>query len=448
MNEYPKHADAPQSGLSSVLSRSPGAGPHWAIVSDDLTGLQAIGGEFSRLGFRVGTAISNLPSQATFEGFDVYGYDTASRPLRHDEAARRVTEAVAHLRQLRAKRLFKHNDSILQGHVAAELRAFAAAAGKPVVYAPACPNRGRVTIAARQLELSANGEPLPGGVDVDLEALLQCDSGLTTRRLCLQELRAGSAAAAIAAMSCDIVIADAACDEDLDLLVDACDQAECHFVAGSVGLAAALARACATRYANACPILVVAGSLQRATREQTIALQQRCDCASIELPVAGRAAVESAARDASAAMSRGRHCVVSAGPEWGGADSNEAYPALAPGLLEKMRNELGHLLRQVIVHSEVSLGGLIVAGGTTADLTLRDVLGATRFTGLAWLCEGVTMAIPLDGLRPGMPIVTKSGGWGDSEALSDALDRLTAWRLAHVPMSSDNRSFLLEAMSR
>ena len=97
--------------------------PAWTILSDDLTGLQAIAGEFARLGFRVGTGMSRVPSRKALESFEIYGFDTATRALQPGEAEAWVAEAARQIIAAGADRIFKHNDSILQGHVGAELRA-------------------------------------------------------------------------------------------------------------------------------------------------------------------------------------------------------------------------------------------------------------------------------------------------------------------------------------
>jgi D-threonate/D-erythronate kinase len=411
--------------------------PLWTIISDDLTGLQAMAGEFARMGFRVGTGISRLPSSAELDRFEVYGFDTATRPLPAGQAEERVANAVRHLSSIGAGQLLKHNDSLLQGHIGLELRAVASGSGaRPIVYAPACPNRRRVTRGGMQLELDESGAISAGGLQQDLRLCVSRGTGLTTLVLDRETLHAGSAAAVMADADCDVLIADAESDGDLDLLALAAQLAGCRVLSGSVGLAAALARAAVPQRCFPQPVVVVAGSMQAATRCQVAQLLKRPDCSGVRIDSAverwGGATAEDSPRMREV-LSQGLHCVISTAGEslvdtWPGA-----YPTLREDALASIRRDLRALLQNVLTDATVPFGGLVLAGGTTADLALRDVLHVTQFTSLAWLCEGMTLAVAADGARPGLPVVTKSGGWGPPDALCDAVDRLGGWRTSFPP---------------
>lgn len=404
--------------------------PLWTIVSDDLTGLQAIAGEFARLGLRVGTGISHLPTAAQIEQFEVYGFDTATRPLPGEQAEARVASTVRHLLSIGAGPILKHNDSILQGHIGLELRAVAAARGAtPIVYAPACPNRRRVTRGGIHMELDESGAALAGGLRRDLRECVARGTGLSTGLVDAATLRAGRAAALIAEARCDVLIADAETEADLDLVVAAARQAGCRVLSGSVGLAAALARAAVPQRRFPQPVLVVAGSLQAATQRQVERLLARPDCAGVRL-ASGEAGADSGAlsRRMRDVLAQGLHCAIWMPNETLQEHNAGAYPALGEDALERLRRTMRALLQEVVSDPGVALGGLVVAGGTTADLALRDVLRITQFNSLGWLCEGMTLAVAADGARPGLPVITKSGGWGLPDALSDAIDRIGGWR--------------------
>jgi uncharacterized protein YgbK (DUF1537 family) len=416
--------------------------PLWTIISDDLTGLQAIAGEFARLGLRVGTGTSRVPTREELERFEIFGFDTATRALPAGDAERRVAEVARQLIAAGATRIFKHNDSILQGHVGAEMRAIAQAigeGGRPIVYAPACPNRNRVTRGAIQLEIDGNGATVAGGLRKDLREVVARDTGLSTGVIDLDRVRDGEAAALLASAAADVVVADAVTDEDLDRIASDSLRAGCRVLSGSVGLAAAVARAAAPPQRLRHPVLVLAGSLQSATQSQVEHLLARADCAGFAVPADGNEADGDVARIVPrlrSALSHGLHCVV-----WTPRSSNASaaagvYPVLPPIALDNLRRKLGAILRGVIAHPEPPLGGLVAAGGLTADLVLREVLGITQFSNLGWLCEGMTVALAVDGAHPGLAVVTKSGGWGRIPALSDAVDHCAVLRRAPPPSIS------------
>lgn len=399
------------------------------MVSDDLTGLQAIAGEFARAGLRVATSSDARPSAADLRGVDVFGLETDTRGADPNEAEGRVAEAARRLFQYGSSRLFKHNDSSLRGHVAAELRGALEGSGLfPIVYAPACPSRRRVTVGGVHMELDARGEPLPDTVPVDLAARLHSEARLESVLVDRAILLAGGAERIIRAAHCEVVIADAMVDDDLDELVRAAGRAGCRLFAGSIGLAAAVAREVrATRRAPH-PILVVAGSMQEATRKQVERLLARADCAGVELPAGDVEAGEpGSAVHVREVLASGRHCVLQCPPPCM-PSAAAGYPVLPPAQLLAMRRTLGAVLRDVFADGAVHVDGIVATGGATAHLVLRDVLGITRLRNVAWLEEGMTMALAGDGLRPGMPVITKSGGWGRGDALGDAVDALVSWR--------------------
>jgi D-threonate/D-erythronate kinase len=418
--------------------------PLWTILSDDLTGLQAIAGEFARLGYRVGTGMSRLPAAAELQRFEVYGIDTASRVLPGAEAEHRVAEAVGHLAAMGVDRIFKHNDSILQGHIGLELRAVAQVRGtRPIVYVPACPGRRRVTQHGIQLEVDERGSVVAGGLERDLRTCVAQGTGLATSVMTLTALHAGGASALMANADCDVLIADAMTDHDIDLIVAAAHVAGCRVLSGSVGLAAALARAALPKRRFAHPVLVVAGSLQEATQRQVARLLERPDCAGVSVtPAAAETAggIGSLSRQVRDILSRGLHCVVWTPSHDVARAGGNGYPSLTAKVLASLRTTLRALLDEVILDPGIPLGGLVVAGGTTADLALCDVLGISRFTGLAWMCEGMTLAVAADGARAGLSVVTKSGGWGQASALCDAVDRIGNCRAPADSSSSSTSS--------
>jgi uncharacterized protein YgbK (DUF1537 family) len=405
----------------------------WLVIADDLTGLQAITAEFARYGASVRTGVNILPLASELSTTEVFGIDTATRRLSGTEAERRVKAVVDAMPRDTAARVFKQNDSGLQGFVGIELASVrGATAARPILYCPACPNLGRVTRAGRQVQLDASGSAVKDGLSVDLKALLR-DAGLTTFHLPLERLRNGGAMPLMDTHGVDVMLADAETDSDLDRVVELGEALKCRVYAGSVGLAAATARrGQSLRHAPA-PILIVAGSLQSATGSQLDLLRGRADCSEVTVAIE-TGALAAAERQANvdricAVLRSGKHCAVRWTANVGRADTTSAAPD-ADFWNNAMRT-LGDVVAQVVAERP-PLGGMIIAGGTTAAAVLVDALNTTRFSALTWIYEGGTLAIAEDGKVRKLPIVTKSGAWGPPDALSVGIERITALQTAYA----------------
>jgi uncharacterized protein YgbK (DUF1537 family) len=286
-----------------------------------------------------------------------------------------------------------------------------------------------VTCGAIQLEVDAGGAIVVGGLRKELREVVEQNTGLSTEVMDLAQLRNGEGAAVLAGAAADVLVADAVTDQDLDLIACVSLQAGCQVLSGSVGLAAALARAALPQRRTSRPVLVLAGSLQSATQSQVEHLLGRAGCAGFPVSPHDEAAgsVAQIVQRLRTALAKGRHCVVWT-PRASVTDAAAGvYPVLPPEALENLRRKLAAVLRGVIADPGPPLGGLVAAGGMTSDLVLREVLGVTQFSELGWLCEGMTVAVAVDGAHPGLAVVTKSGGWGPITALSDAVDHCAGW---------------------
>lgn len=403
----------------------------WLVIADDLTGLQAITAEFARYGASVRTGVNTLSIADELNDSEVFGVDTATRLLSAREAESSVKAIADALPLGSAMRIFKQNNSSLQGFVGVELAGIrGAAAGKPILYCPACPNLGRITRNGRQVQLDSS-DVVKEGLSVDLIALLR-DADLAVMHLSVERLRGAVEDLSASIDGIDVVLADAETDSDLDLLVGLGKSLGCRVYAGSVGLAAAAARRDRSRRHASAPILIVAGSLQSATGNQLNALRRRADCVEVTIIIGTSSALAPINRPASvesicAALWSGKHCVV----RWAVDAQRENGPpgALETGFWNRALKAIGDVVASV-VGERAPLGGIVIAGGATAAAVLVDALETTRFSALTWIFEGGTLAIAEDGRARSFPIVTKSGAWGPPDALSVGIERITALRTA------------------
>ena len=381
------------------------------LIADDLTGLAAVASEFERYGFSVGVALNAAAAEALADRFDIVGIDTNSRALNPDEAAKSAREAAEALARFNPDWLFKQGDSALHGQISAELSAIVVALkAKNVLMAPACPSLGRLTIDG--VHRTAANDPQTHIRVVDLW------SGDNT--VAVEDT---NGPASISPRKPLITVADAENDADLDAAVRRADTFGERFVAGSVGLAKAVARhlwATATR--NAAPALILLGSFQTRSREQAETLLATGTARLIELPTNGKADdVCAATQEAGKALRDGYHVVLAASP----SVKSFAYPTHYPFLDTNVRKAVEQALRQItsaiLDEYRNRLCGLIVTGGTTAEILARDVLEIAALHQVTHLSDGVAAGLADDTEGYFLPLVTKAGNWGEAEIFLRAI---------------------------
>ncbi|HEU6447981.1 MAG TPA: four-carbon acid sugar kinase family protein [Verrucomicrobiae bacterium] len=110
------------------------------VIADDLTGAAEIGAIGLRHGLRAEIIFSGEPSGDA----DLVCVDADSRSQTADEAARRAADAAKLLRDAGAKWIYKKVDSVLRGHVSAEIEAVMKQLDfQCALLAPANPSLGR-----------------------------------------------------------------------------------------------------------------------------------------------------------------------------------------------------------------------------------------------------------------------------------------------------------------
>lgn len=189
------------------------------ILADDLTSAADGAGPFVERGLRAVIGRGCLPK----EGATIVAVDSGSRSVTVSQAAERAAELAAQLASRDV--LYKTVDSTLRGHVTAELEAaFKASGRKMLVFAPAFPAAGRTTVRGVQL---VDGMPVG-------ETAFGRDPVHPARHSRLVDL--------VPACVSNVVILDAATQDDLDTQVAALPEPEAILWVGSPGLAVALAK--------------------------------------------------------------------------------------------------------------------------------------------------------------------------------------------------------------
>lgn len=339
--------------------------PHTALISDDLTGALDSVVPFARAGWTtlVATDLSAL-DRALAAAPDVLAVSLNSRELDGDQAATRARQAAIALAEV--PRLFKKIDSRMKGHVAAETLAIAAVRQPTrLVLCPAIPELGRFVV---------KGQVAGRGVDRPIPVMPPAAPGL--------------------AVDCP----DACTDADLDRIIAAGQGA---LLAGARGLASALARALGhPRQAPPRPvhlhrpITFVIGSRDLATLDQVARLR-----------AATPAALWVGAPDGLAAPS--------------GPPPDIAILQAMPGPGADGATVASRLAESLAVSLLQGRRCLLLTGGETAGAVLHR-MGTGVLRVLGEVLPGMPVSLPLDFSEAPL-IVTKSGGFGDPDCLTQIL---------------------------
>ena len=128
-------------------------------IADDLTGALEVGALFADSGVaNLVTTQPTLDRPPSTNDFPVRVVDLESRHLAAADAAKKVHDVAAELRQSGGRGLYKKTDSALRGPIGAELNAIMRAwPDRSLVFVPAYPRLGRVV---RKGRLFVDGRPL------------------------------------------------------------------------------------------------------------------------------------------------------------------------------------------------------------------------------------------------------------------------------------------------
>ena len=370
------------------------------FLADDLSGALDAAAGFHHAGQRVTIALTEPAWRRQGEG-EVVGFTTESRNAAPDEAAGRVTRAIAHGRALGGRLVYKKIDSTLRGPVAAEVGALAAALPEVrILFAPANPRAGRTV---RDGVLLVQGVPV-AETEFGRDPISPVKESAIARVL-------GNAAPG------RVVIPDIATERDLEVAVARMEAAGSRWVAvGSGALArpvAARRRAGNARAASLSgealppgPTLMICGSAHAKNREQ----------AALLAGTQGVAVVEFDPRDARAAAGRA-------------ASAIRARGAVAL-LVEERRGDSTAVLRELarIATELIRTTGaqrIFITGGETA-FAICAQLGVVALEFLGEIEPGLSLSRGAPEGGPALRFAIKPGGFGDTETW----DR--AWRALAV----------------
>lgn len=361
------------------------AEPTLRLLADDLTGALDTAAELTALCGPVRVLWDSTVAPALPPGG--IALDSGTREATRDAAFARVKALAPAL--VGAGIAYKKADSLLRGHVAAELAAcYGLGAWQHCIVAPAFPAQRRITRGGRVWVRQSGGDWSPVGENDLLTALAA--EGLPVQPGSLH-----------APLPPGVTVFDAETEDDLAQLAELGRRASAPVLwCGSGGLARALASAARVQPSTSLmrPVLGLFGSDQAATARQLAA----CSPCWIRIANGGRV-------EAGRVVQR----MESAGVALASLD-------LPPGLprheaAQRIEAAMTELIRRL-----PRPGTLIAAGGETLRALCRG-LGASSLRTTGLIAPGVPRSVMCGGVWDGIDVVSKSGAFGADSLWRDLL---------------------------
>lgn len=435
------------------------------VVADDLTGANAAGARFARLGLSTASVTTAAAVAEMSAGHEVVVTSTSSRHVSAAEASRRVGRVMEAAGDVAL--IVKRTDTTLRGNVGSELEAALLRVrlrhpGARALFVPAFPEAGRVTVGGIQLVDGVALARSPAGRDhlspvtsSRVADVVRQQTGLVVGEVHL-DLVQGDEGTLVDALSqgrgggrgtgggrgarggealADVLVVDATDRRDLAAIARAA--ARCvrdggtHWLivdpgpfgpefAGAVGLTSPTpddrdAAEASTR--TDAPLLVVAGSVTRVTREQLAALEHVHDAIFLDLDADN---IEEATTAAELArLLDGTSAGGVAGVRTAASEA-EVLP-LDRAAAEAIPRRLGRVVREVL--DRVGVAGLYLTGGDVTIAVLEELGGSAIAIDDEVLPLAVTGRV-VGGPHAGLRVVTKGGLIGDAMAAVTCVDAL------------------------
>jgi uncharacterized protein YgbK (DUF1537 family) len=415
------------------------------IIADDYTGSADTGVQFAKKGLKTTIVQEHRRIKEAFTRSSVVVYDTESRSDSPEIAYAKVASTTREFQKAGIDLIYKKIDSTLRGNIGVELDAMLDARDVGiVVMCPAYPKAGRITIGGYHLvhgELIQNTEiasdtefPIK---ESHIPSLLRHQSKYQVSSIEIADVIQGKQPLMQAiklqiATGNRILVIDAVSQHDLTTLASVIAEFESHLiVCGSGGLAEELPEALKTLPKTAEKILVIAGSVRSVTVQQIVQASKQLKARVITIDVkqilfqddrAMTHEMSRITREAEKSYMKNRDVII----RW--TDSQKkAKQLFEMGRLKKLEDKvirsrigeiLGDVTKKIMASSDIK--GLILTGGETAfnvfkSLEVEEVEVDTE------VLPGIPLMRIVGGKLDKMPVITKAGAFGDSEALIQSI---------------------------
>lgn len=403
------------------------------IIADDLTGASDTGVQFVKKGYRslVITHPTVFPPYLDNVSGEncILSINTDTRHLSADCAYQAVSRIVGAIKNPEAYHVYKKIDSTMRGHPGAELQALMDQNKYSLtLVAPAFPNIKRI-VADGNLLIGGNS----GGMDLDYpkdyEKICNICEAIQKEMTSVvghidQHVVEEGAGALLQAIeekrkATPVIVIDAVSNHNLETIARTIKEIDGDvLVAGSAGLAEFLHLTWDlknySQLRNQSNILVIAGSKNPVTAKQVTLLASSFQAEKVLLDIENMIKNNREAEAARLLTS------VRKQREIGG---NLSIISIDPSYTIKQNKQetqkdivltLAKVAREMIITANIQ--GMIMTGGETAQ-NLCNEIGALGIELEAEISHGIPFGFLRGGVADGMPVVTKSGGFGDPDSL-------------------------------
>lgn len=412
------------------------------VIADDLTGANDAGVQFRKANLSTTVVLEEGMLPDAIATTDVVVINTDSRHLEPEEAYSRSKRAAQILGKHGVKRIYKKVDSTLRGNVGAEIDGIMDALDLDVcMLAPSFPTNARTTLNGQQLLDGTPLEATESSRDILAPSYSSYIPEVIARQshrkigvIGLDTVRRGPEAIAACAQDLleagsSILVLDAVEQEDLSAIARAVAGLVIpHMASGSAGLAAELPAAYGTvGSASTAPrncvksgVLVLVGSATQTSALQVLRATKdlrvhglKLDPSMVQDEHVCTDHINTLVDEACQYLASGEDVIVSVERENSMKEIREQS--------QRIKNALTRIASLIVLREAVR--GIAVTGGDTAEGVFR-ALNACGISLESEVLPGVPCGQLVGGTAHRLRIVTKSGSFGDSDALLVAIEHL------------------------
>jgi len=405
------------------------------VIADNLTGANDSGVQFKKYGLNTRVILPGSP-ESLIENFgesEVVVVSTETRRMPPGNAYSRVYELSKELQMLNFQHYYKKVDSTLRGRVAEEIEAAMDALTIPVaIIAPSYPLSGRL-VRNGYLEIVQDTDEGGAYPVCYVPSILQGKTNAPVAILTLDDVHLGPKALAksikkLANSGIKKIVVDAVTDEDLHIVATSFSGLDIPYLAvGSAGLASQLpvawnlvqGKSPANRR-----VVVLVGTSNRVSGDQVKHLCQ--DSRSVLVPLDTAAiyngefdkVTADAVEAAISSLAQENTPIIVLDSLMTGWKDPVGITERINGFSSAISDIFANITKSLI--SEAGANTLfIVGGGTATDVCRRLMVTAIEIE--RELEAGIPIGALIGGPYSGLRIITKGGGIGTSETLSDVL---------------------------